>query len=247
MPIHGFSSEFLLSHAMTAEHMTIEHGDATAFRWAGWMRSHGPMAWRRGVLVVAVLTIMAGLVTGEGYRLKAAVGPGIGTGAGHGTDKPTHADRLKAAFLYNFVKFTNWPDEAFANSDTPLKLCTFGAEGLHSALHRIQGKKVKSRILTTRHPASAGELDECHLIFFGAAEWPELEKIIKDMKHRPVLTVSEAPGFTRLGGIINLKTVNGKLQIGINVTGAEQAGLRFSSKLLRLSNVVRSNRMERSN
>ncbi len=227
---------------MTAEHETIEHGDALAPRWAKGMRSHRPMPWRRGVLVVAVLTIMAGLVTGMGDRLKAAAGPGIGAGA----DQPTHADRLKAAFLYNFVKFTDWPDEAFANSDTPLKLCTFGAEGLHSALHRVQGKKVKSRILTTQHPASAGELDECHLIFFGATEWPELEKMIKHMNHRPVLTVSEVPGFTRLGGIINLKTVSGKLQIEINVTGAEQAGLRFSSKLLRLSNVVRSS-MERSN
>ncbi len=234
---------------MTAGHKTIEHGVAIAPRCAEGTRCNRPMPWRRGVVVVAVLTIMAGLMTGTGYRLKAAAGPGIGAGAdpGVGVDKPTHADRLKAAFLYNFVKFTDWPDEAFADSDTPLKLCTFGAEGLHSALHQVQGKKVKSRILTTRHPASAAELDECHLIFFGAAEWPELEKMIKDMNHRPVLTVSEVPGFTRLGGIINLKTVNGKIRIEINVAAAEAVGLRFSSKLLRLSKVVRSNGTEGSN
>ncbi len=197
---------------------------------------------RRCVLAVAVAATLAVLVTGMGYHIKAAAGTGLGAGA----VKPTHADRLKAAFLYNFVKFTDWPDGAFAGRDTPLKLCTFGAEGLHAALLRVQGKRVKSRILTTRHSVSAAGLDDCHLIFFGAAEWSGLETMIKAMNHRPVLTVSEVPGFTSLGGIITLKTVSGKLQIEINVTGAEQAGLRFSSKLLRLSNVVRSSVMKRS-
>ena len=128
-----------------------------------------------------------------------------------------------------------------------MKLCTIGAKGLHAALLRVQGKKVKSRILVARHPASTAGFEDCHLVFFGADEGPELGKMIKPMTHRPVLTVSEVPGFSRLGGIITLKTVNGKLQIEINVTGAELAGLRFSSKLLRLSNVVRSGAMERSN
>lgn len=229
--------------------MTIEHGDAIAPRWAEWTRSHRPVAWRRGVLGVAVLTIMAGLVTGEGYRLKAAVGTGPGTSANLGVKQPspTRAERIKAAFVYNFTKFTDWPDDAFTSSNAPLKLCTFGAEGLHSALHRVQGKRVKSRILTTRHPASAGELDDCHLIFFGAAEWPELEKMLKDLTHRPILTIGDVPGFIRFGGIINLKTVNGKIRIEINVAAAEAAGLRFSSKLLRLSKVVRSNGTEGSN
>lgn len=220
---------------------TMEHGGAIAPRWGEWTPSFMP--WRRGVMAVAVMTIMAGLLTGTGYQIHAATGPGIGAGV----EKPTRAERIKAAFVYNFVKFTDWPDEAFANPDTPLKLCTFGAKGLHSALHRVQGKKVKSRILATRHPASAAGLDDCHVIFFGAAEWPDLEKMIKGLNHRPVLTVSDVPGFTRIGGIINLKTVNGKIRMEINVAAAGQAGLRFSSKLLRLSNVVRSRGMERRN
>ncbi len=234
---------------MTIEHMTIEHGDAIASRWAEWTRNHGPVAWRRGVLAVAVLTIMAGLVTGMGYPLNAAAGTGPGTSANLGVKQSssTRAERIKAAFVYNFTKFTDWPDNAFANSDTPLKLCTFGAKGLHSALQRVEGRRVKSRILVVRHPATAGELDECHLVFFGAAEWPRLEKMIKDMNHRPVLTVGDVPGFTRLGGIINLKTVKGKIRIEINVAAAEAAGLRFSSKLLRLSKVVRSSGTEGSN
>ena len=232
---------------MTIEHMTIEHGDAIAPRWTGGTRSRGPMPWRRGVLVVAALTIMAGLMTNMGYRLDAAAGTGSGAVLGVKQPSPTRAEQIKAAFIYNFTKFTNWPDNAFASSDTPLTLCTFGAEGLHSALHRIQGKRVKSRTLTTRHPFSVEEFNQCHLIFFGAAAKPRLRNFLRDLEHRPILTIGDVPRFIGDGGIINLETVNGKIRIEINVAAAEQAGLRFSSKLLRLSNVVRNSGAKGSN
>lgn len=230
---------------MTMEDGTKELGNHAMNRRAIRTQCRGPMPLRRGAVLVAVLAILAGLVAAAGYRSDAAAGTGNLARAGSAREwpVPTRAERIKAAFLYNFAKFTEWPEEAFPSSNAPIKLCAFGTKGLHSALRTMQGKKIQNRLLTSRHPASAEEFGECHLLFFGAAVEPQLKKILEDMNHKPILTVSELPSFTRLGGIIRLKTVKGKFRIEINQTAAQQVGLRFSSKLLRLSNVVRINNM----
>ena len=143
---------------------------------------------------------------------------------------------IKAAFLYNFAKFTDWPADAFATPDTPLTICVLGEDPFGAALDAIDGKEIKGRTVAIRRLADATGVDACHVIFISASETPRLAAIFQTLRGRPVLTVADIPDFARTGGIINLKTnKEDRIRFDINVGSAQQARLRMSSKLLSLA------------
>ncbi|HEX9792110.1 MAG TPA: YfiR family protein [Kiloniellales bacterium] len=143
---------------------------------------------------------------------------------------------IKAAFLYNFAKFTDWPADAFATPDTPLTICVLGEDPFGAALDAIDGKEIKGRTVAIRRLSDAAGADVCHVIFISASETPRLATIFQALRGRPVLTVADIPDFARTGGIINLKTnKEDRIRFDINVGSAQQARLRMSSKLLSLA------------
>ncbi len=143
---------------------------------------------------------------------------------------------IKAAFLYNFAKFTDWPASAFATPDMPLTICVIGEDPFGAALDAIDGKEIKGRIVAVRRPTGETGADSCHVIFISASERPRLAGILGSLRDRPVLTVADMPDFARAGGIINLKTnKEDRIRFDINIGRAQQAGLRMSSKLLSLA------------
>ena len=143
---------------------------------------------------------------------------------------------IKAAFLYNFAKFTDWPTSAFATADVPLTICVLGEDPFGSALEAIDGKEIKGRIVAVRRLANEAGADSCHVIFISASEESRLAGILGSLRDRPVLTVADMPDFARAGGIINLKTnKEDRIRFDINIGRAQQAGLRMSSKLLSLA------------
>jgi hypothetical protein len=145
---------------------------------------------------------------------------------------------IKAAFLYNFAKFTTWPRAALSDPGAPLNVCVLGEDPFGLALESIEGKMVKERKLLTRHLAGAKGVDRCHLLFISASETERLDWILKSLNHAPVLTISDMPGFAQAGGVIGLKTIEDKIRFEINMAAAERAGLRLSSKLLSLAEIV---------
>lgn len=143
---------------------------------------------------------------------------------------------IKAAFLYNFAKFTEWPAAAFATADTPLAICVLGEDSFGAALDAIDGKEIKGRTVAVQRLADTTEAEACHVIFISASEQTRLAEILESLRDLPVLTVAEMPEFARTGGIINLKTnKEDRIRFDINVGRAQQAGLRVSSKLLNLA------------
>ncbi len=144
---------------------------------------------------------------------------------------------IKAAFLYNFAKFTEWPAETYADASAPLRICVLGDGHLGRALRAIDGKQIKGRRVATAHLAKAEDAGTCQVLYVGPAEKERLPGILKRLDGRPVLTVTDIPDPDPNGGIINFRIVAEKIRFQIDKNVAEAAGLDLSSKLLALADV----------
>ncbi len=146
---------------------------------------------------------------------------------------------IKAAFLYNFAKFTEWPAGSFPDSAAPLDVCVFGEDPFGGALESIAGKTIRGRRVAVHRVASIEAGAACHLLFISTSEATRLAGILESLRDRPVLTIAEMPGFARSGGIINLTTnSNDQIRFEINIGIAKRVGLKLSSKLLNLAEIT---------
>jgi hypothetical protein len=144
---------------------------------------------------------------------------------------------VKAAFIFNFAKFTEWPGLVAA---TPIHICVTGDEPMAAALAQtVRGQNIGGRPLTVLRPVDSTSWPSCQLLFI-AANVPVPTGALDGMKTLPVLTVSDRKGFSQTGGVIELYLEAGRMRFAINVDAAEDAGLRLSSRLLALARVVRS-------
>jgi len=154
--------------------------------------------------------------------------------AAAGSDVPEYD--LKAAFLYNFVKFVEWPPAAFAGQGTPLSLCVLGEDPFGGSLDAVvRGERVGARGLVVQRPDGLDDLDACHVLFVSRSERKRLAKVLARVQGQPVLTVADMEGFLRAGGVINFVQEDSRVRFLINTEAAERGGLRISSKLLRLA------------
>ena len=145
---------------------------------------------------------------------------------------------IKAAILFNFAKFASWPDTAFSYPGAPLRICVLGDDPFGAALESLQGKQVRNRALTTTRIHEVEEAPQCHILFVSGSEEAKLTSILDFVGKLPILTVADIGRFANTGGIIALKEVDNRSRIEINLGAAEQAGLKLSSKLLRLADTV---------
>ena len=159
---------------------------------------------------------------------------------------PAHAERLlpreyriKAAFLYNFAKFIEWPADAFADDNAPMTLCVLGDASLEEAFGLVEGKSVKGRKLKVLHLKTLNAKQACHIIFISSSENDRVAKILPRMKNQNSLTVGEAEEFIGQGGMINFVVKQNKIRFDIHIKPAKQAGLTISSKLLKLAITVK--------
>jgi hypothetical protein len=147
---------------------------------------------------------------------------------------------IKAGFLYNFPKFTEWPEAAFLGESTTLEVCVLGEDPFGAALESIEGKPIGQKSVHTRRAAELRDTVGCHVVFVSASERAQLATILTALDASPVLTVSDVPEFSQAGGMITLQTVNNQIRFQINLIAAERARLRFSSKMLMLAEIVTS-------
>ncbi|MFQ5708970.1 MAG: YfiR family protein [bacterium] len=147
--------------------------------------------------------------------------------------------QVKAAFLYNFAKFVDWPKEVIADSSKPIIIGILGKDPFGLDLDQtIAGETVKGRKLVVKRFHQIADLEFCHILYISPSEKKNLAKIIEKVKNSSVLSVSEVKRFAEEGGIINLFNENNKVRFEINVQAAERAGLRISSRLLRLATII---------
>lgn len=169
-------------------------------------------------------------------------------GAGPIEDRRTNSASLpeytvKAAFVYNFARFTQWPEAAFRDAASPLQLCVLGQDPFDGALDTIAGKTIGSRALTISHPLWASEARDCHILFVGETASERLPEIVALLEGSPVLTIGDTPDAARTGGIIGLENVENRIRFQVNLDAAQQSGLRLSSRILDLATSVHSERL----
>jgi hypothetical protein len=179
-----------------------------------------------------------------GIALLAVMLPAGFLGFASGETQPAPEYAVKAAFLFNFAKFVEWPDDAFADRSSPLVLCVIGEDPFGDALKSLKGKTVNGRHLAIRYMTTIEELDRCHLLFVCPSEKPVLPKILQTTKGRSILTVGDMGGFAQDGGIINLVKEENRVGIEINLEAAQRSRLKISSKLLALAKIVKPGRRQ---
>jgi len=149
------------------------------------------------------------------------------------------APQVKAAFLYNFAKFVDWPAEAFSSADAPLVLGILGPDTVGTAaMQSLADKTVKGRPLEVRLVSRLEESKGCHVLFISAAEQPRLAWLLASLRRRSILTVSDIKHFAERGGSIGLTTVEHKIRFEINLEATREAGLVVSSQLLALATAI---------
>lgn len=151
------------------------------------------------------------------------------------------ANELKAVYLYNFLQFVQWPEpRRGAAPASPPTIGVLGDTPLNRTLEELQatlGESGKGPIRVIRFgPHREGlDLGSCQLLFVGASESGQFDRIIGALRNSPVLTVADAGGFLESGGMIALVESEGRLRWMVNRAAAEKAGLRFNAQLLRLA------------
>ena len=148
--------------------------------------------------------------------------------------------QVKAAFLYNFAKFVEWPCKVFSDSSAPIIIGILGEDPFGNDLEQtIKGKTVKGREITIKRSKQIGKLGSCHILFISMSEKGNLKRVLNNFKKSSILTVSEIENFTQYGGIIGFVMKQHNIRFEINMDAAERSGLQISSKLLKVAKVVK--------
>lgn len=158
-----------------------------------------------------------------------------------GRAQTTDEYHVKAAFIYNFAKFVEWPPQAFKGRADPITICILGKDPFGDALTQaVNGKAIEGKPFFVREIPDAQHAAGCHILFIVGSERKRLRSILDALRGAAVLTVGETDGFASEGGIINFKIDAGRVRLQINIDAAEHARLSISSKLLSLSEIVRN-------
>jgi hypothetical protein len=144
--------------------------------------------------------------------------------------------QVKAAFLYNFAKFVEWPPAAFLNSNDRISICVLGRNPFGSLLaEAVEGKMVGTRTFKVSNISTAAEARSCHILFVSGSERKPAKVLLDEAKNPYLLTVGESTEFLAGGGVINLRVQDSRVRIEINREAARTAKFRISSRLLSLA------------
>jgi hypothetical protein len=151
---------------------------------------------------------------------------------------------VKAAFLYNFMRFVEWP--ASGKQGGPRAVCVVGSDPIGTALQRVlNGKSLAGRPVVVHRVEGPAGATPCEILFMPASAMPEWPRVRAELAERPVLTVGDSRGFVDEGGAVGFFTEDNHLRFEVNRGAAARSGLRLSSRLLDLAAAVDGRRAER--
>jgi len=146
---------------------------------------------------------------------------------------------VKAAFLFHFAQFVEWPEGAFQDANSPLVYCTIGEDPFQGALDEsLKGKTIEARALQVRHLKDGRDAQGCHVVFIGKTDKRRVTDELTSLGNSPVLTVGETEQFLRDNGMIAFCMEENKIRFNINLEAAKKANLKISSTLLTLASTV---------
>lgn len=151
---------------------------------------------------------------------------------------PSEENTLKAAFVFNFAKYTEWPEPLWGKS-TKLSVCVAGPrDGFAQAVAALDAKPpLRDRQIEVHTVARVEDASACHVMVFTSRQ--KMPEWLRGLRNAPVLTVGESDGFAAGGGVIGVYVEGEKLRFEINQDAAQRAGLRLSSQMLKLARLVK--------
>jgi hypothetical protein len=142
---------------------------------------------------------------------------------------------LKAAFIYTFAKFTEWPEDILPPTAT-FSACVLGDSQIRDALERtVKGRQYEGRGISVSQVQLDGKLRSCHLLYVSGVNPAQVTAVVVAVRGAPVLTISDIDDFAQLGGIAQMFVENGKMHFDLNLGVAKGSRLQLSSKLLALA------------
>lgn len=148
-------------------------------------------------------------------------------------------NEVKAAFLFSFTKFVEWPERLLGPAQAPFAFCLLGESALGEPLEEaVRGKQVRGRPAVVRRAADLADLGGCRILFVGRSEAGRVSEVVAALRDRPVLTVGDHAGFVGAGGMIEFVLRERRVRFRIDQSAAARAGLAISAKLLGLAERV---------
>lgn len=157
-----------------------------------------------------------------------------------GASEPSQEYKLKAAFIFNFARFIEWPPNSFANDDAPFVIGVAGIDPFNGALEQaVAGKKVGTRRVEVRHFETVDKIASCQILVIPTTDDESESAILRKLGKDPVLSIGESGNFCALGGCLRFFTEDNKMRFEINTDATDQAQLKISSKLLKLARIFK--------
>jgi len=149
-------------------------------------------------------------------------------------------DKVKVAYIFNVVKFTDWPDSKFPSASAPLIIgCDCDASFFDLLDHSLAGKQASGHPLSVRRVSASADVQSCAVLFVGVEQSSAAGPFLALARRGNVLSVGESPGFLDLGGTVNFYNDQDTVHIEINPQNVSRAGLSLSSRLLTVAKIVR--------
>ncbi len=166
----------------------------------------------------------------------------LGLGGSEGRAQESELEyKVKAAFLYNFIGFVEWPTNKLARTDKEVVIGFLPDDpAMPIIAHALEGKLADGRRIKVVSLREGEEAAGCHLLFLGRARRNQLADVLARLKAAPVLTVGEVEQFGERGGMINLVRHERTFRFEVNLGAAERVGLRISSKLSSMATLVKT-------
>lgn len=145
---------------------------------------------------------------------------------------------VKAALVFNIMRFVEWPATSFPTADTPLVLAIMGQDEVSDALRALRGQTVNGHPLEVRRVLTVEDARKCHVLYVAGSETRRANDIIKALRGASTLTVADIQHFAERGGQINMVFEDQRVRVFVNPASAEESRLKISAKLLSLAQIV---------
>lgn len=142
--------------------------------------------------------------------------------------------QIKAAYLYNFTKFTRWPASQPNHNPQPV-ICTYGVSQTNKAISALSGKPLGQQVISLLQPASEAEFQRCNVLYIDKKYHRKLDYMLDLVDTHAVLTISDDTDFIQHGGLIQFQELAGRLRFRINTQLLNQSQIKLSSKLLKVA------------
>ena len=158
---------------------------------------------------------------------------------GYGQTETTSEVDVKAAYIFNFAKFVEWPEKAFASKTSPIVLCVLGDDPVGESLTSLENKKIKGRsLMVIREPAD-NQIASSHILYICDSERKNVIHILSRLAGKSSLTVGSIKNFPAMGGMIGFIRKGNNIRFEVNLEAVNNGNLSISSRLLNLAQIVK--------